>query len=136
MANFTHGSDKTGAVAVYGDARLCGLGRESKAADSPPSSTDSIEFAGGGNKCPIKREVRDIFPTSLPAGVVTAARKQLVCGDSLGVLDVLLKILMLYARWKNMVVASSNEQQRGTIIVGKVICGGCVRCEIREPTLK
>src|SRR5271168_4214352 len=124
MANFNHGSDQTAAVAVYGDARLCGLGRESKAADSPPSLTDSIEFASGGNKCPIKREIRDIFPTSLPAGIVTAARKQLVRGDRLGVPGVLLEILMLYGRWKNMVVASSNEQQRGTIIVGKVICCG------------
>jgi hypothetical protein len=68
------------------------------AADSPPRSTESIEFA-----------------------------------DRFGLFDVPLKVLMLYSCWRNMVVASSNEQERGTIIIGKVVCRGCVGCEVRAP---
>jgi hypothetical protein len=118
------------------DRLLCADESLFGAADSPPRSTESIEFAGRWGGCPIEREVCDIVPTGLCACVVAAARVQLICSDRFGLFDVPLKVLMLNGCWRNMVVASSNEQERGTIIVGKVICGGCVRCEIGESTLK
>ena len=50
MAGFNYGNDEAGAVAVYGDGGSAAwVSKESRAADSPPSLTESIEFASRGN---------------------------------------------------------------------------------------
>src|SRR5580704_14620653 len=49
---------------------------------------------------------------------------------------VLLEVLMLYGRRQDVVVASRDEQQRRTIIVGKVIRGCCMRGEVCESALE
>lgn len=100
------------------------------------SGADLLELAGGRGKCPIDCEVRNIFPANFSTCVVAAAREQLVCGDCFGMFHILFEILAFYRGWKNMIVATCNEQHGVRSSLAKLYVVAAMWREVCEPTLE
>jgi hypothetical protein len=82
--------------------------------------------------CPVECVVGDLFPSILTKGVVGTAREGLEFSDGRRVL-VVLEVRLVQSEWLQVVFASSDQEQRRTVVVFEVDVGVVVtRGEVGE----